>query len=420
MAGMTLTEKILARASNEDVVQAGEIIDATVDWCMTNDATTHISIDIFQKLVKEKRLFNPDKTIFVIDHNVPSESIKTTQVQNKMRHFARTHGVHLHDGEGVCHQLLLEQYVLPGQVVIGADSHTCTMGSVGAFGAGVGSTDFVATMVTGKIWLMVPKTLKFNLYNSFRDGVYARDLVLKIIGDITSSGATYMAMEFGEPVSRDLSVDDRITLCNMGVEAGAKNAIIEADEKTLQFLESCRGNVDGYKIYKSDPDCIYHKVYEYDLSQVEPAIAMPHEVDKYNLVKNLEGMEINQGFIGSCNNGRIESLRIAARILKNKKVHPKVKLIISPASRSVYFQALQEGLIEVFLTSGAMVVNPNCSVCFGSCQGVLGKGDVLLSTGTRNFKGRAGSPDSFVYLASAATVAASSITGKVIDPRNDL
>ena len=420
--GMTISEKILAQAAHKDVVQAGEIVTVDVDWLMTNDATTHVSIDIFEQKVKNKHIANPEKTICILDHNVPSEQVKTTEVQNKMRAFARKHGMPLHDGEGVCHQLLLEKYVSPGNVVLAADSHTCSMGAVGAFGTGVGSTDFVAAMVTGQTWLMVPKTLKFNLTGALPDGVYARDLILKIVGDIKSDGATYMAMEFGGPAISNLTMDDRIVLCNLTVEAGAKNGIIAADEVTEAFLKEQGRAYDRELFFQSDSDCCYEKEYNYDLSTLEPAVTAPHFMDNYDTAagKEQENIRINQGFIGSCNNGRIEELRVAADILKGKKITPTVRLLISPASQNVYLQAVREGLLEIFLESGATVLNPNCSVCWGACQGVIGDDEVLISTGTRNFKGRSGSPNSFVYMGSAATVAASSIACKIVDPRNYL
>lgn len=420
--GMTISEKILARAARKDTVRAGGIVTVDVDWLMSNDATTHVSIDIFEQRVNNKQIANPKKTVFILDHNVPSEQVKTTEVQNKMRAFARKHGLPLHDGEGVCHQLLLEQYVSPGDIVLAADSHTCSMGAVGAFGTGVGSTDFVAAMVTGQTWLMVPKTLKFNLSGAFPDGVYARDLILKIVGDIKSDGATYMAMEFGGPAINNLTMDDRIVLCNLTVEAGAKNGIIAADEVTEAFLNAQGRSYDRTRIVQSDPDCQYEREYDYDLASLEPAVTSPHFVDNYGTAaqKEAENIRINQGFIGSCNNGRIEELRVAASILKGRTIQPSVRLLISPASQAVYLQAVREGLLETFLESGATVLNPNCSVCWGACQGVIGEGEVLISTGTRNFKGRSGSPDSFVYLGSAATVAASSLAGKIVDPRNFL
>lgn len=414
---MTQTEKILARASNRSSIKAGEIIDVPIDWCMTNDATTHISIDLFNKEIKNKRIFNPQKIVFVIDHNIPSESIATTAVHNKMRRFARENGIALHDGDGVCHQLLVEKYVEPGQIVIGADSHTCTSGALGAFAAGVGSTDFVAAIVTGRTWLMVPKTLRFCLTGQLRPGITSRDVILRIIGDIGSGGASYTAMEFTGPALQHLTLSDRFVLCNLAVEAGAKSAIIASDEITKQFLYENRGNVDRFDYLSSDPGCEYERSFDYDLSEIEPAVVGPDSLDNYDVVAKTEGRPITQGFIGSCNNGRIEDLRMAAAILKNRKIKSDVRLLVSPASRNVYLQALSEGHIETLIESGAMILNPNCSVCWGACQGVIGEGDVLISTGTRNFKGRAGSPNSVIYLSSTATVAASCLEGRISDPR---
>ena len=420
---MTITEKILAKSSGNQSVKPGQIVTVDVDWCMTNDATTHITIDMYENLIKDKRIADPKKTVFMVDHNVPAESVETALVQNKMRRFADEHGIIIHDGEGVCHQLLLEKHVEPGNVVIAADSHTCSMGALGAFGTGVGSTDLLGAMVTGRTWLMVPETLRFNLKNSLNAGIFARDLILKIIGDIKADGATYMTMEFGGPAKEHLTIDDRIALCNMGVEAGAKNAIVEPDDAVREYLKEMGRPVDfSESELKSDAGCEYKAVYEYDLAEVEPAVVSPHSVDNYGTIaeKEKENIPIHEGFIGSCNNGRIEELRVAAQIFKGKKVNPRCKTIITPASRRVYLQAVREGLIEQFLESGAMVVNPNCSVCWGGCQGVLGDGENLISTGTRNFRGRAGSKDSFVYLGSAATVAASCLAGKIVDPRNYL
>jgi 3-isopropylmalate/(R)-2-methylmalate dehydratase large subunit len=310
---------------------------------------------------------------------------------------------------------MLEDFIVPGQLIIAADSHTCSYGGIGAFGTGVGSTDFISVMNTGELWMMVPETIKFQLEGEFKPGVYAKDLILKIISDIGADGANYKIMEFGGSAVEKLTIDDRIVLCNMTVEAGAKTGIFEPDDRAIQFTKS-RGRDEMY-LFKSDDDAHYEKIYHYDLSELEPMVAKPHFVDNADLVSNLEEVKIDQCFIGSCNNGRIEELRVAAKILKDKKVNPNVKLLISPASQEVYLQAINDGLIEIFVQSGAVVLNPNCSVCWGGCQGVIGEGETLLSTGTRNFKGRAGHADSFVYLASAATVAASAITGKITNPR---
>ena len=413
--GMTIGEKILAKASGKDVVKPGEIINAKVDLCMSNDGTTHLNIDIFEKQLKAEKVFDPEKVIFIIDHNVPSESAKTAEAHKKMRIFSQKHNIPFYEGAGVCHQIMIEDYVVPGQLIIAADSHTCSYGGLGAFGTGVGCTDVTSVMHTGEIWLMVPETLKFVMEGNFKQGVYARDLILKIIGDIGANGANYKMMEFAGPAVKHLTVDDRVVLCNMAVEAGAKSGIVEPDEIAIEYVKSKgRHEMD---LFKSDEDAKYEETYQYNLADLEPMVAIPHCVDDVVPVTEIGEVKIDQGFIGSCNNGRIEELRVAAQILKGKKIAPYVKLLISPASKDVYLQALEEGLMDIFIESGAMVLNANCSVCWGSCQGVIGEGEVLISTGTRNFKGRAGHPESSVYLASAATVAASALTGKITDPR---
>lgn len=414
--GMTIGEKILARASGKAFVKPGEIITAKVDLCMTNDATTHISIDLFEKRLKQKKIFDPAKVVFIVDHNVPSESVKTAEVQRKMRNFAHDCQLPYYEGKGVCHQIMLENHVVPGQLIVAADSHTCSYGGIGAFGTGVGSSDFTAAMNTGEIWLMVPETIKFNIKGSFADNVYARDLIIKIIGDIGANGANYQVMEFAGPAIKHFTIDDRVVLCNMAVEAGAKTGLIEPDEQVVEYINACgRYKMD---LFQSDDDAVYNKTYDYDLAELEPMVAKPHFVDNTIPISQLgEEVRINQAFIGSCNNGRIEELRVAARILQRKKINSRIKLFISPASNAVYLQAINEGLINIFTDCGAMILNPNCSICWGGCQGVLGEDETLISTGTRNFKGRSGHANSYVYLASAAAVAASAVTGKITDPR---
>jgi len=413
--GMTMGEKILARASGKDVVKPGDIITAKVDLCMSNDGTTHLNIDIFEKDLKAEKVFDPNKVVFIIDHNVPSESAKTAEVHKKMRYFSKKHHIPLYEGTGVCHQIMIEDYVVPGQLIIAADSHTCSYGGLGAFGTGVGCTDFTSVMNTGEIWLMVPETLKFVIEGTFKPGVYARDLILKIIGDIGANGANYKVMEFGGPAIKNFTIDDRVVLCNMAVEAGAKSGLVEPDDTVINYVKS-RGRHEMF-LCKSDDDAVYEQTYHYNLADLEPMVAIPHCVDDVVPITEIGDVTIDQGFIGSCNNGRIEELRAAAHILQGKKLAPYARLLISPASNAVYLQALEEGLMDIFIECGAMVLNSNCSVCWGSCQGVIGEGEVLISTGTRNFKGRAGHPGSSVYLASAATVAASVLTGKITDPR---
>lgn len=410
--GMTIAEKIIARAAKVDAVKPGEIHSVNLDWLMSNDGTTHLTIDMYRNKLKHPHIADPGKVVFIVDHNIPAENPKTAAVHKKMREFARENNIKMYEGSGVCHQIMFENYVEPGQLIFGADSHTCSYGALGAFGTGVGCTDFLYGMVTGGSWVMVPETLRFNLHGKLREGVYPRDLILTIIGDIGANGANYKCMEFAGDGSHNLSVNDRFVLCNLAVEAGAKTGIVEPDEKVKEYVES-RGR-KAENMFVSDPDAKFLKVYEYDLDKIEPVVARPDFVDDVIPLRELGEVKIDEAFLGSCNNGRIDELRVAAKLLKGKKVHPDVRFIVAPASNEVYLQALREGIIDVLLESGAMVMNCNCSVCWGSCQGVIGENEVLVSTGTRNFKGRAGHKTSKVYLASAATVTASAIAGKIV------
>ena len=410
--GMTIAEKIIARAANVSEVKPGEIHSVNLDWLMSNDGTTHLTIDMYRNKLKHPHIADPGKVVFIVDHNIPAENPKTAAVHKKMREFARENDIKMYEGSGVCHQIMFENYVEPGQLIFGADSHTCSYGALGAFGTGVGCTDFLYGMVTGGSWVMVPETLRFNLHGKLREGVYPRDLILTIIGDIGANGANYKCMEFAGDGAHNLSVNDRFVLCNLAVEAGAKTGIVEPDDKVKEYVES-RGR-KAENMFVSDPDAKFLKVYEYDLDKIEPVVARPDFVDDVIPLRELEEVKIDEAFLGSCNNGRIDELRVAAKILKGKKVHPDVRFIVAPASNEVYLQALREGIIDVLLESGAMVMNCNCSVCWGSCQGVIGENEVLVSTGTRNFKGRAGHKTSKVYLASAATVTASAIAGKIV------
>jgi len=409
--GMTISEKILAKAAGRDRVSAGEIHTVDIDRLMSNDGTTHLTIDMFNTILKKPRIADKDKLVFIIDHNVPADNPKTAAAHKKMRDFAKEHEIAFYEGKGVCHQIMMEEYVRPGELIFGADSHTCTYGALGAFGTGVGNTDFLYAIVTGKSWVMVPHSLRFHLTGRFQEGVYPRDLILTIIGDIGADGATYKVMEFTGDGAKAMSINERMVLTNMAVEAGAKTGIFQPDEKTAEYLAAC-GREPKY-LLESDPDAVYEKEYYYDLSKIRPVVARPDNVDDVVSVDEVKNVIIHQAFIGSCNSGRIEELRTAASILKGHKIHEGVRLLIAPASNTVYLQALQEGLMDIFMDAGAMIMNSNCSVCWGSCQGVIGEGEVLISTGTRNFKGRAGHKDSKVYLASAATVAASAVTGKI-------
>lgn len=408
--GMTIAEKIIARAAGLSQVKAGDIATVTLDRLMSNDGTTHLTIGMYEKL-KNPHIADKDKLVWIVDHNIPSDSPKTAASQKKMRDFAKANDIKFYEGEGVCHQVMMENHVVPGELIFGADSHTCAYGALGAFGTGVGCTDYLYAMVTGTSWVMVPGTLRFNLKGKLSDGVYARDLILSIIGKIGANGANYKAMEFAGEGLHSLSMADRISICNLCVEAGAKTALMEVDDVAMDYLKE-HGR-EPKACFTSDDDAVFEQVYDIDLSTIQPIVAKPHFVDNVVPAKESLGVKIDEAFLGSCNNGRIEDLRVGAAIIKGKKVAPKVRFLVVPASRSVYLQAMKEGLLDIFMDAGAIVMNPNCSVCWGSCQGVIGEGETLISTGTRNFKGRAGHKDSFVYLASAATVTASAIKGEI-------
>lgn len=408
--GMTIAEKIIALAAGVPEAHAGEIHTVELDRLMSNDGTTHLTIGMYEKL-KHPHIADVKKLVWIVDHNVPSDSPKTAGSQKKMRDFARENGIDFYEGAGVCHQLMMEKYVRPGELIFGADSHTCAYGALGAFGTGVGCTDYLYAMVTGQSWLLVPETIRFNLTGKLPEGVYARDLILTIIGKIGANGANYKAMEFVGDGMKSLSMDDRISMCNLCVEAGAKTALMEVDEIAMEYLHA-HGR-EPKAVFASDPDAVFAEEYTFDLSEIRPIVTGPHFVDK--VVPDIEALDkkIDEAFLGSCNNGRLSDLRVGAELIKGKKVHPLVRFLVVPASAEVYQEALKEGILQTFMEAGAIVMNPNCSVCWGSCQGVIGAGEVLISTGTRNFKGRAGHKDSEVYLGSAATVTASAICGKI-------
>ena len=408
--GMTIAEKIIAAAAGVESVRPGDIHTVNLDRMMSNDGTTHLTVDMYNNQLNHPHIADPKKLVFIVDHNVPSDNPKTAASQKKMRDFARENGIDFWEGKGVC-QIMMENYVCSGELIFGADSHTCSYGAIGAFGTGVGCTDFLYGMVTGTSWVLVPETVKFNLIGKLPDGVYARDLILEIIGTVGANGCNYQVMEFTGEGAKTLSISDRIALCNMAVEAGAKTGIFEPDEKAIAYLEE-----HGRKpkaVYHSDPDAVYAREYTFDLSKIRPVVAKPDFVDNLCPAEEVRGIKIDEAFLGSCNNGRIEDLRVGASILKGHKVADSVRFLVVPASLEIYKQALKEGLIDIFMDAGAIVMNPNCSVCWGSCQGVIGENEVLISTGTRNFKGRAGHPSSKVYLGSAATVTASAIAGKI-------
>ena len=416
--GMTIGEKIIARAAGVDQVKPNDIHTVTLDRMMSNDGTTHLTVDMYHNKLKNPKIADHNKVVFIMDHNVPAENPKTAEAHKKMRNFARENDIVLYEGQGICHQIMMEDFVCPGELIFGADSHTTTYGALGAFGTGVGCTDFLYAMTTGTSWVMVPETIRFNLHGSLPEGVYARDLILTIIGDIGANGANYKIMEFAGDGAHNLTIDDRIALCNLTVEAGAKAGIVEPDEKVVEYCQA-HGR-KAVHMFKSDEDAQFAAVYEYDLSKIKPVVVRPDFVDNFATLEEVrpEKIKIDESFVGSCNNGRLEDLRIAANVVKGRKVHPNVRFIVTAASQSVFIEAMKEGIITTLMEAGAMVMNTNCSVCWGSCQGVIGQDEVLISTGTRNFKGRAGHPSSKVYLANAATCAASAVAGYICGPED--
>lgn len=413
--GQTIIEKILSRHSDQEV-HANEIVVAQVDYVMGQDGTSPLAIRAFNDM-GGKEVFDRGRVAFVIDHSSPSPIEGVSALHKLMREFSREKGFRLYDiGEGVCHQLLPESgEVGPGSLVIGADSHTCTYGALNAFSTGVGSTDLAGGLISGRMWFKVPETIKFNCNGMLAPGVYSKDLILSLIGDITADGATYMAAEYvGEAIAA-LSQEARFTIANMAIEMGAKAGLMEADDKTLAWLR--RFTDREYTPVTADPDAVYARVLEYDMSKLEPQVAKPHRVDNVAPVSEVAGKPVQQGVIGTCTNGRLEDLRIAAGILGGRKVHRDVRLIVAPSSRRVFLDAMAEGIIQSLVEAGAAVVTPGCGPCVGTHNGVPSDGETVISTANRNFKGRMGNSKAEIYLASPATVAASALTGKITDPR---
>jgi 3-isopropylmalate/(R)-2-methylmalate dehydratase large subunit len=413
--GKTIAEKILSLASGKDAY-AGDIVVARVDIAMAHDGTALLAIESFRGM-NGQSLWDPSRVFLVIDHVAPSATESFSKVHKIMREFARTYGANLYDaGSGICHQLMVESgLIYPGTLAVGADSHTCTYGALGAFATGIGSTEMAAVFMSGKLWFKVPETFRVEVNGVLPPMVLPKDVILKIIGLVGADGATYRAVEFCGSTVRSMSIDGRLTLCNMAVEMGAKTGIIEADEKTMNYVGGL-GVKEGLKL-KSDEDAEFSNKMFLDVSNLEPQVSCPHNVDNVRSVREVEGVEVNQVFLGSCTNGRLEDLRIAAEILKGKTIRRGVRMIVVPASRSIYLQALKEGLIEIFVRAGCIVCNPGCGPCAGAHQGILAPGEVCLSTSNRNFKGRMGSPDAEIYLASPATAAVSALEGRITDPR---
>ncbi len=412
--GKTLAEKILSEKSGQNA-RAGDIVIAKVDVAAFQDGTGPLGVKQLQKMKISK--VKAKTALFFLDHAAPSPRKELSNDHILLREFSRKSGAKLSDiGEGVIHQRLIESFVKPGDVVIGGDSHTCTSGALGAFATGMGSTDVAIGMAMGKTWFRVPDTFRIEVQGQLPPGVFSKDLILYLIGQLGADGATYKALEFGGDGIERLSMASRFVLSNMAVEAGAKVGLIASDRKTREYLKS-RGRLKDWRPIAPDKDATYERVIRINAKKLVPQVAFPHTVDNTKPVTRAKGIKVDQVFIGTCTNGRIEDLKIAAKILKNKKRASHTRLIIVPASKNVYLEAMKLGLLEIFVRAGAIIMGPGCGPCVGVHQGVLGDGEVCLSTANRNFKGRMGNPKGFIYLASPATAAYSAIRGKISDPR---
>lgn len=415
--GMTMTQKILAAHAGLESVKAGQLIKVKLDLVLGNDITTPVAIKEFNK-IGVTEVFHKEKIAIVPDHFTPNKDIKSAEQCKCVREFAYDKGIknYFEIGQmGIEHALIPEKgLAVCGDVIIGADSHTCTYGALGAFSTGVGSTDMGAGMATGEAWFKVPEAIKFILKGSLSPWVSGKDVILHIIGMIGVDGALYQSMEYTGDGVRSLSMDDRFAMTNMAIEAGAKNGILEVDERTIEYVKEHSNR--NYMIYKADDDAEYTRVIEIDLATIRPTVAFPHLPENTRTIDEVGEVTIDQVVIGSCTNGRIEDLRAAAKVLKNKKVNQKVRTIIFPATQKIYLQALREGLIEAFIEAGAVVSTPTCGPCLGGHMGILAKGERCIATTNRNFVGRMGHPESEVYLASPAVAAASAITGRISSP----
>ncbi|NQU18241.1 MAG: 3-isopropylmalate dehydratase large subunit, partial [Candidatus Saganbacteria bacterium] len=392
------------------------IVIANLDYMMGQDGTSGVAIDSFNNM-NAKKVFDPSKISIVIDHSSPSPNIGVSAIHKKIREFVNRTGINLYDiGCGVCHQLLPEQgHVVPGDLVIGADSHTCTYGAINVFSTGIGSTDLAAAWISGKLWFKVPETLKLIYTNNLQKGVFSKDLILYTIGKIGAGGATYLTLEIEGKAITDMSIEARMTISNMAIECGAKAGLMKADKKTLDWVS--KHSKRKPNPIEADKGAKYKDIVEFDLKQIEPQIAKPHTVDNVSPISEVKDTPIQMGFIGTCTNGRLEDLRIAAKILKGKKVHKECRLIVAPASRDIYLDAAKEGILETLLEANVAIVTPGCGPCVGTHNGVPADGENVISTANRNFRGRMGNPSAFIYLGSPATVAASVLNGKITDPR---
>ncbi len=409
--GQTLAEKIISEHAGHKV-KAGELVIANVDVCAVQDGTGPLTVQEFKKLGKEK-LKNPERTILFIDHASPSPRKELSNTHTVLRDFAKEYGAVLSDvGAGVCHQRLIESYVNPCEILVGADSHTCTSGALGAFATGMGSTDIAVAMALGQTWLKVPQTFKIEVNGKFAPGICSKDLMLHLIGLIGADGATYRALEFCGSTIDNMEMSERFTLANMAVEAGAKAGLFVADEKTKEYLKE-HGREDKFRSLKPDSDAVYERIIKINAEDVKHTVSCPHTVDNTKTVDELGKIKVDQVFIGTCTNGRIEDLRIVAKILQGKKANPDVRLLICPASKEVYLKALDEGLINIFVEANAAILPPGCGPCVGVHAGTLADGEVCLATQNRNFQGRMGNTKGFIYLASPYVAAYTAINGYI-------
>jgi 3-isopropylmalate/(R)-2-methylmalate dehydratase large subunit len=415
--GETIAEKILVKASGKAMVKPGEIVNARVDVAMSHENADVVRRH-FEK-IRVERVWDPDKIVILFDHRIPAESEKTAITHKVLREFVKKHEIkNFYDMKvGICHQILPEKgHVRPGEVLVGTDSHTTTHGAFGTFATGIGATDMAGVWATGSIWLKVPETIKIEVKGKFPEWVSAKDLILYIIGKLGADGADYKAVEFHGDTIRDMSIASRMVLSNLSMEMGAKVAFVLPDERTIEYVKARTSR--PFEIVLPDDDAAYEKSLEVDVSDLEPQVACPHAVDNVKTIGEVKGIKIDQALIGSCTNGRLEDLEVAAKILDHKLVHPDVRLIVIPASWEIYLEAMKKGYLETFIRADAVVVNPGCGPCLGAHQGILAPGERCISSTNRNFRGRMGSPESEVYLASPAVVAASAIKGEIADPRD--
>ncbi|MBW1936559.1 MAG: 3-isopropylmalate dehydratase large subunit [Candidatus Freyarchaeota archaeon] len=414
--GMTLAEKILARASGREDVEPGEYVTADIDLAMAHEGFAAVYLGLLGAGIN--KVWNPDKIVVLLDHAAPAPNVRYAGVHKMVRDAVKSLGIkNFYDiRAGVCHQVLQEKgHVLPGMLIVGTDSHTTTYGSLTAAGTGIGFTEMAYVFATGRLWFRVPETIKFEITGKLPHNLTSKDIILNLLGKYSAEAAQYKSVEFTGSLSKELSISSRMTMSNMALEMGAKFGFFETDQKTIDYLKD--KTREPIQNLKADKDAEYEKIYEEDVTELEPQVAEPYTVDNVKPISEVEGIPVNQALLGSCTNGRVEDLRIAARILEDKKVHPDTRLLVTPASTEVYREALKEGILETIIDADGIICNPSCGACFGSHMGLLAAGEVCIASINRNFRGRMGDSKSKVYLASPATVAASAIEGRIADPR---